>query len=743
MGFIAVIVIICAVLCQHDTISGVLLILIAVAVLYKKGLIRFIYIYCVIFLSVYLFYAHHSFTRIVTDFNHHDIRELNTTGYFTPKFSVDGNLLMGDIVAQNAQYKFIYKIKSESEQRQFKRGQHVYQRCHINGEFQSPLPNTNISGFHFDEFLYYGAYNGTLTIDNINFHSCCEKTLNLIEYIRLYRFQIGETMMQQLKYGAYITALTTGDTRYIEHEKLNDLKTLGIYHLYAISGSHVALITVQLYYLLKRLYIPIHICKAIILLLLPVYVILTGEAPAVVRAALFMAFLLIKPKSISMLDALCITFIVNLMITPFAIYDIGFQLSYVICFSFIFILQRLTLSVIQLFILTNIISQIATLPMLYYHFNIVYFIGLITNLLFIPLFSLIIFPLCTLTLLFYLLFNHIPTLMNILTTWAFQLHDSCISIFMMFNPLSLVIKSQPLIYYVMMMVALLYIFHSRVSIRFITCSFLLILFLISRTVNEDALHVLDVGQGDAIVIEQQGKVRMIDTGGKVDFNKGWEKRHETRTISEKVILPFLYNRGITQIDELILTHPDLDHIGEVEQLIRLNIVKRIIINKTKMSLPKYASIIQLAKKKNVDIYDESEVRVKGMTFIAARDGQDINDESIVTFVQGKQLNVLLTGDLSKAQESNILSQIKSRIDVVKIGHHGSDTSTSDALLKREFKTALISAGRNNLYGHPHRDTITRLHQYGKQIYNTQSVGRITVKLNREEITTMRNELIKQ
>lgn len=162
-----------------------------------------------------------------------------------------------------------------------------------------------------------------------------------------------------------------------------------------------------------------------------------------------------------------------------------------------------------------------------------------------------------------------------------------------------------------------------------------------------------------------------------------------------------------------------------------------------MSLPKYASIIQLAKEKNVDIYDESEVRVKGMTLIAVHDGQDINDESIVTFVQGKQLNVLLTGDLSKAREKYILSQIKSRIDVVKIGHHGSDTSTSVALLKREFKTALISAGRNNQYGHPHRETITRLHQYGKQIYNTQSDGRITVKLNSEEITTMRNELIKQ
>ena len=101
---------------------------------------------------------------------------------------------------------------------------------------------------------------------------------------------------------------------------------------------------------------------------------------------------------------------------------------------------------------------------------------------------------------------------------------------------------------------------------------------------------------------------------------------------------------------------------------------------------------------------------------------------------------MLTGDLSKAQEEEVLAHISSSIDVVKIGHHGSDTSTGDALLKREFKTAMISAGRNNRYGHPHEETIKRLIEYNKQIYNTQSDGRITVKLDQSEISTMRKEL---
>lgn len=739
MGLIAVLVVISAVLCQCDYLSSVILMFVVVMVIYKKRLSSFIYIYAALFLCTYLYYESHSFSRIVTQFDEQSDIKINTTGYFTTQFKVDGNLMMGDIIIDNDTYKFVYRIKEEAEQLRLKRGMLIYQRCTFSSAAESPLPNTNQPGFHYDEYLYYGTYKGMLTIDDIDFASCRQQALTILDGIRLYRYHLGEQMVH-LKYGAYITALTTGDTRYLDHKTLNDLKTLGIYHLYAISGSHVALVTVQLYYLFKRLYIPLHISRLMILIILPGYVILTGEAPAVVRAALFMAFVLVKPRFISMLDALAITFIINLIMAPFVIFNVGFQLSYIICFSFIFILQSYELTPIKLFLLTNFISQVAALPILFYHFNIVYFIGLLTNLLFIPLFSFIIFPLCTFILLCLMLFNFTPEILDVITHYAFLLHDICVEIFLSLHALPLVIKSQHIIYYVIMIGVIYYLFHQKPRIQVIAICLCSVLILIGRIQNEDALHVLDVGQGDCIVIEYNGRVVMVDTGGKFDFNEGWEKRKDARSISEKIIIPFLYHKGITQIDDLILTHPDLDHIGEAEQLIKLKLVKRIIMNKTAASIPKYASLQMIAHQYNVPIFDESEVKIAGIDLITASEGDDINDESIVTFIRGEKVNALLTGDLSKAQEEEVLAHISSRIDVVKIGHHGSDTSTGDALLKREFKTAMISAGRNNRYGHPHEETIKRLIEYNKQIYNTQSDGRITVKLDQSEISTMRKEL---
>lgn len=739
MGLIAVLVVISAVLCQHDYISSAVLMFIVIMIIYKKRLTRFISIYAALFLCTYLYYESHSFDRTITHFNEQSDIKIDTTGYFTTQFKVDGNLMMGDMVIDEDTYKFIYKIKDEAEQLRLKRGTHIYQRCTFSSTSETPLPNTNQPGFHYDEYLYNEGYKGTLTLDEINFESCTQQSLTILDHIRLYRYHLGE-QMQQLKYGAYITALTTGDTRYLEHKTLNDLKTLGIYHLYAISGSHVALITVQLYYLFKRMYIPLHIGKMIIISILPGYVILTGEAPAVVRAALFMAFLLLKPRFISMLDALAITFIINLIMTPSAIFNVGFQLSYIICFSFIFILQCYELTPVKLFLLTNFISQFATLPILFYHFNIVYFIGLLSNLLFIPLFSIFIFPLCTFILLSLMLFNFIPDILDTMTHYAFLLHNICVDLFLSLHALPLVIKSQHMVYYVIMMIVIYYLFHQKLRVQGMAVCLCMILVLINHIQNEDALHVLDVGQGDCIVIEHDGRVVMIDTGGKIDFNEGWEKRTDARTISEKVIVPFLYHKGITQIDDLILTHPDLDHIGEAEQLIKLKLVKRIIINKTAVSLPKYRAIHTLAQQYNVPVVDESEVRIAGINLITATEGDDINDDSIVTFIQGEKVNALLTGDLSKAQEEEVLTHIPSRIDVVKIGHHGSDTSTGDILLQREFKSALISAGRNNMYGHPHEETLNRLNAYQKRIYNTQSDGRITVKLDRSEISVMRKEL---
>ena len=115
MGLIAVLVVISAVLCQYDYLSSVILMFVVIMVIYKKSLSRFIYIYAALFLCTYLYYENHSFSRIVTQFDEQSDIKINTTGYFTTQFKVDGNLMMGDIIIDNDAYKFVYRIKEEAE----------------------------------------------------------------------------------------------------------------------------------------------------------------------------------------------------------------------------------------------------------------------------------------------------------------------------------------------------------------------------------------------------------------------------------------------------------------------------------------------------------------------------------------------------------------------------------------------------------------------------------------------------
>lgn len=227
----------------------------------------------------------------------------------------------------------------------------------------------------------------------------------------------------------------------------------------------------------------------------------------------------------------------------------------------------------------------------------------------------------------------------------------------------------------------------------------IIFFFISPYINPFAqVYILDVGQGDcAIIITPFRKeVIMIDVMG-----------HKTRNIPEESIIPFLYAKKITHIDTLIITHHDLDHNGGLEQLQEKIAIEQIIDTK------------ELAKSEDIS----------WMKFLLLDyQGEDENENSIVTFFQLYNLRFLFMGDLSTQGEQVLLTQYPElKADVLKVGHHGSKTSSSLTFLhKINPMLAFISSGRNNYYQHPHPEVLERLQQECILTLNTADKGGLSM-----------------
>ena len=242
--------------------------------------------------------------------------------------------------------------------------------------------------------------------------------------------------------------------------------------------------------------------------------------------------------------------------------------------------------------------------------------------------------------------------------------------------------------------------------------------------------MLDVGQGDSIIIHSNNKTVLIDTGGIKNYsNKKWELQKNNYSIVNSVTIPYLKKLGISKLDYLILTHGDYDHIGEAINLINNYKINKILIN---------AGEINYLERKIINNFNNIEVAKKDYYFGLGDaeflqlngDLDEENDNSLVLFCYINNKTILLTGDASIKSEEYIMKNYNlDKIDILKVGHHGSRTSTSEKFIKKiEPNLALISVGKNNLFNHPHYETISLLKKYNINYLLTSKEGTIEIEL---------------
>ncbi len=251
------------------------------------------------------------------------------------------------------------------------------------------------------------------------------------------------------------------------------------------------------------------------------------------------------------------------------------------------------------------------------------------------------------------------------------------------------------------------------------------------------LTFLDVGQGDATIIQTpSGHVVVIDTGNLSEEGREDEGR--------KVVVPALRRLGLSKVDVLMLTHPHADHIGGAKSLLKLIPVELVMDNGQSSASPLVSGYLQEARVHNVnyrrgrrgqsfEFGDGVTMRVLAPTEEEA--GGKPNNASLVVRLDYGKTSAILTGDAEAEEEEEVVrSGTLLDCNLYKAGHHGSKTSTSPRFLEAMHpQAAVISCGKNNLYGHPHRLTVEHLKKAGIRIYRTDLQGQITCELDGSQL----------
>lgn len=513
------------------------------------------------------------------------------------------------------------------------------------------------------------------------------------------------------KSSGYLKAFIIADQSMIEKDYKEWYKNLGISHLFAISGMHINFFLLVLNKLIKNKKLKEKVMFIFLLFML----FLTNYTISLIRCVFFLlACFLNKRYSLNYKKnyLLIFVFFILLLFNPYLVYNIGFIFSFTITF-FILSIKRKNL------VYTSLISFLSSVPILALYYFKVNLLTIIYNLIYIPVVTIIIFPFSLLTFMFKFLDNSFYNLI--------KLFNYTISFLNKIKVFSFAI-SKPNIFMIILYYAFLYLFINKNRKYIMLYLLVLVINVNSRLfIFNQTITYLDVGQGDSsVIILPHGKTVLIDTGGL--FNSNY-------SLAKDKIIPYLNSKGINRIDALILTHGDFDHMGEAINLVNNFMVEKVIFNCGEFNdLEK--ELIKVLDKKKIKYYScikELNIDNNKLYFLQTKEYDNENDNSNVIYTELNGYEFMFMGDAGIDKEKDILEEYNlSDIDVLKVGHHGSKTSSSkDFINEISPKYSIISVGKNNRYGHPNKEVINNLSN--SKMYRTDQDGSIIFKIKNNKL----------
>lgn len=644
----------------------------------------------------------------------------------------------------------VYYIETEIEKKQLSSSVRIGLVCPFNGSLKEPQVPRNPNSFNYKQYLYTQKIHWIFEADEMKTEKCFSNEKRTITHLLLNIRDAGIRHIDSYFDGStagIIQALIYGERTNIASEIENSYQSLGLIHLLAISGLHVSLMTGMFYFLCIRFGMTREITAILLLCLLPAYIIIAGGSPSVIRSVLMSMLLLASMmwwKKGSILDVISFACMTMLLFNPYYIVNIGFQLSFLVSASLILssraIFKYYPTTIASLFVV-SLLSQITSMPILLFHFNEFSLLSLPLNMLYVPLYSVVILPLALLTVLLLSIFDPIGQIFAAMLSWMLEILNH-LTVWVSQFTFFLLTPGKPGIFLMILYCASILSFlicwekSKTLMQRALLAPILVLIFhLLLPYLNPyGEITMLDVGQGDSIFIELPYRkgTYLIDTGGNIQFDQEqWRQRRKEFSTAD-IVIPFLKSKGVRSLDKLIITHGDQDHIGGAKEIVEKMRINELVLGKNKKDTKQETELKKIATKEGVPIHlvERGQKWHEGGTtfYTLAPKGNEMveNDNSIVILTSLGGLSWLFTGDIEKEVEHDLINTYKDmRVDVLKVGHHGSRTSSTESFIQHiNPKIALIPVGVNNRFNHPHPDVINRLKQEKIKVYRTDTNGAI-------------------
>ena len=580
----------------------------------------------------------------------------------------------------------------------------------VKGTLITPSKNTNQNTFNYQKYLYYKKIYYLVEATSIN------KIANNHNYL----YNIKNTLYQKidkLKSSNYIKTLLFCDNT-LSKEIKESYRINGISHLFSVSGMHINFFVSIIYLYLNKITYNKRIKYLITNIFIITYLILFPSSSllrSAVMSILYSINYLLKLK-IKKIDILLLTLGVSLLINPFIIYDLGYIYSYTI--TFFLVLSSSTLkkkNKINKIIYISLLSFLVSIPITIYNSFEINIISILLNIILVPIISIIILPITILTYIFPILDSILYLFTNTLETISLFISKINITKIIFPKPSLLII----VLYYIIFLLS-----YQNKKYFYLNIILLIIIYIYPYLNSNFEVVMFEVGEADCHLIKYpyNKNTILIDTG-----------KNEYKIKNE--VIPYLKSIGIKKIDYLIITHGDEDHIGGSITLINNFQVKNVILNKGTFTDLEKELIKNLNKKKIPYQININKINLSNHTIYLLNNTKynNENDNSIITYFTYQKYKFLYMGDASITTEDNLLENYNlNNISILKVGHHGSNTSSSkDFISQINPSISLISVGENNIYHHPNKEVINNLSK--SRIYRTDINNMVKLTINSKGI----------
>ncbi len=556
---------------------------------------------------------------------------------------------------------------------------------------------------------------------------------------------------------ALVKGMLFGTRGMISQQVNTDFQITSLVHVLSVSGFHVGLVLAGFLALARLLRLPLPWEAPLGTLVLFFYAVMTGMGPPIIRATVMGVIALWARRLGRERDwptAMALAAAVILLYDPWALWEPGFQLSFVVTAALLHLTPmvekmlppwprglRLTTAIV-------LVAELTAAPLVCYHYNMVSLVGTLTNILATPLISAVML-LSGMAVIAGVFFLPLAAIINVSTGALVDLLLWLVHSMASLPHAAIFLPTPPwplLICYYLFLALLPRIIYSKEFLKaaksklpVVAAAFLLLIsfWLFADRQPTLTVHFIDVGQGDAALLQTPGgKNMLIDTGGwSGEFQKG-------SGAGSQVVLPYLQRLGVNTLDVLLLSHPHEDHAGGAMAIIQRLPVKLAVVSPLKVNHLNdnepldegYLQILAELKGRGVrteEAYAGQTLKLDDQLEIEILSPADLpdnlNNRSLVLKVTYRKCSFLFTGDIEKEQQQALAEKkVNLKSEVLKVPHHGSGDFAADFLKEVDPSVAVISVGKNNSFGHPADTLIEFLEQMDVYIYRTDLHGAVIV-----------------